>query len=59
MCIAAYIALGTGFSMSYDSAHMLFQMVTVVCIGALVWCSVRCTARFCRQKTSTLRYKQT
>ena len=49
MCIAAYIALGTGFSMSYASAHLLLRIVTVICIGALIWCSVRGMARFCRQ----------
>jgi hypothetical protein len=49
MCVAAYIALGTGISMSYASAHMVLRMVTVICIGALAWCAVRLVAGYCRQ----------
>lgn len=44
MCVAAYVALGTGFTMSYASAHMLLRIVTVICIGALAWCAVRLIA---------------
>jgi hypothetical protein len=49
MCLAAYIALGTGIAISPASAHILLRTVTVICIGALAWCTVRLVARYCRQ----------
>ena len=41
MCLAAYVALGTGLTMSYSSAHILMRAVTVICIGALALCLIR------------------
>ena len=41
MCLAAYVALGTGFSMSYSSAHLLMRVLTVICLGTLALCVVR------------------
>lgn len=35
MCLAAYVALGTGFTMSCASAHILMRTMTVLCISAL------------------------
>jgi hypothetical protein len=50
MCVAAYIALGTGFTMSYASAHMLMRIVIVICIGALACCAMRLLKRVYRQQ---------
>lgn len=41
MCLAAYVALGTGFTMSYPSAQILMRAVTVLCIGMLALCVAR------------------
>ncbi len=41
MCLAAYVALGTGFTMSYSSAHIIMRAVTALCIGTLALCVVR------------------
>src|SRR4051812_21781722 len=41
MCLAAYVALGTGFTMSGSSAHTLMRTLTAVCIGTLALYVVR------------------
>ena len=41
MCLAAYVALGTGLTMSYSSAHILMRALTALCIGTLALCLVR------------------
>jgi len=41
MCLASYVALGTGFTMSYASAHVLMRTPTVLCISTLAFCVVR------------------
>ena len=35
MCVAAYVALGTGFMMTPASASLFRLTVTAICIGAL------------------------
>jgi len=41
MCLAAYVALGTGLTISYSSAHILMRAITAICIGALALCLIR------------------
>ena len=41
MCLAAYVALGTGFTMSGSSAHLLLRALTALCLGTLALCVVR------------------
>ena len=41
MCLAAYVALGTGFTMSYSSAHLLLRVLTAVCLATLAFCAAR------------------
>jgi len=41
ICLAAYVALCTGFTMSGSSAHILMRTLTVLCIGTLALCVVR------------------
>jgi len=52
MCLAAYVALGTGITMSYASAHILMRVLTWLCISALVFCALRRMLRHTRQKSS-------
>lgn len=53
MCLAAYVALGTGFTMSCASAHILMRTLTALCIGTLVLCVVRRVVS-CRHNKQTL-----
>jgi hypothetical protein len=41
MCLAAYVALGTGLTLSSSSAHILLRTLTAFGIGALALCVVR------------------
>lgn len=41
MCLAAYVALGTGFTLSYSSAHLVMRALTLLCICALAFVVVR------------------
>ncbi len=41
MCLAAYVALGTGFTLSFSSAHLLMRALTALCIGTLALCVLR------------------
>lgn len=50
MCLAAYVAIGTGFTLSYSSAHLLMQVLTLLCISTLAFCLVR---RIIRQLRTT------
>ena len=50
LCLAAYVALGTGFTMSAASAHILMRLLTVVCIGTLGLCVVRLVINFRHHK---------
>jgi len=48
VCLAAYVALGTGFVMTPASAHLLLWTVTSLCIGALAFCLLRRMMKYCR-----------
>jgi hypothetical protein len=50
MCLAAYVALGTGFTLSYTSAHLLMRALTALCISTLAFCVVRRMMKYLRQK---------
>ncbi len=52
MCLAAYVALGTGVTISYASAHLLMRSLTMLCISALVLCATRRLQKHFRQKSS-------
>jgi hypothetical protein len=41
LCVAAYVALGSGLTISCSSAHILLRLVTALCIGTLALCVVR------------------
>src|SRR5512140_1145999 len=41
MCLAAYVALCTGFTISFSSAHILMRALTALCIGTLALCVLR------------------
>lgn len=41
MCLAAYVALCTGFTMSFSAAHLLMRLLTALCISTLALCVVR------------------
>ena len=41
MCLAAYVAVGTGFTLSCSSAHTLLRSLTALCLGTLALCVVR------------------
>ncbi|HXT12600.1 MAG TPA: hypothetical protein VN873_13635 [Candidatus Angelobacter sp.] len=41
LCLAAYVALGTGLTMSRSSARILMRSLTALCIGTLALCVVR------------------
>jgi hypothetical protein len=50
MCLAAYVALGTGFTLSYTSANLVMRALTVLCIGTLAFCAASRMVRHLRQK---------
>lgn len=52
MCLAAYVALGTGFTMSYASAHILMRSLTVLCISAWILCAAKLLLKHLRHKSS-------
>lgn len=41
MCVAAYVAMGTGVGISMSMASHLRVMVLVLCAGILVYCAAR------------------
>ena len=41
MCLAAYVALCSGLTISYSSAHILLRTLAALCIGTLALCMVR------------------
>ena len=62
VCLAAYVALCTGVTMSFSSAHILLRTLIALCIGTLALCVVRRvlswrhnTQTFHLQPTKTLR----
>ena len=52
MCLAAYVALGTGFTLSYTSAHLLMRGLTALCICTLAFCVLRRIFKHLRQNHS-------
>jgi len=48
MCLAAYVALWSGLTISCSSAHILMRLITALCIGTLALCVVRRVVN-CRQ----------
>jgi len=58
LCLAAYVALCTGFTMSGSSAHVLMRTLTAVCIGTLALCVVRRVAGW-RQSKQTFNLQLT
>lgn len=41
MCVAAYVAAGTGLGLSYSTAAYLRTGLICVCVGSLVWLGAR------------------
>ena len=41
VCLAAYVALCTGFTISYSSAHILMRALTVLSVGMLALCATK------------------
>ena len=58
ICLAAYVALCSGFTMSGSSAHILMRTLTVLCIGTLALCVVRRVVS-CYQNKQTLNLQPT
>lgn len=50
LCLAAYVALCSGLTMSYSSAHLLMRLVTALCLGTLALCVVRRLVNYRRHK---------
>lgn len=50
MCLAAYVALCTGFTMSSASAHILLRALTALGVGTLAWCILRRVLSFLQTK---------
>src|SRR5216684_2031050 len=48
MCLAAYVALCSGLTLSVSSAHILMRTLTALCIGTLALCVFRRVVN-CRQ----------
>ena len=50
VCLAAYVALCTGLTMSYSSAHILMRTLIALCLGALALLAARCVVNCFRNK---------
>jgi Flp pilus assembly protein TadB len=50
LCLAAYVALGTGFTLSYASAQILLRALILLCLGALALCGAKRLLRFSSTK---------
>ena len=60
ICLAAYVALCTGFTMSCSSAHILMRTLTALCIGTLALCVIRRVVSYRNNKqTFTVQLTQT
>jgi len=58
MCLAAYVAFCTGFTMSGSSAHILMRSLTALCLGTLGLCVVRRVVS-CRQNKQSINLQPT
>jgi len=58
MCLVAYVALCSGLTLSYSSAHILMRTLTALCIGTLALCVVRRVLN-CRQNKQTFNLQPT
>ena len=58
LCLAAYVALCSGLTLSYSSAHILMRTLTALCIGTLALCVVRRVVNF-RQNKPTFNLQAT
>ena len=58
MCLVAYVALCSGLTLSYSSAHILMRTLTALCIGTLALCVVRRVVNF-RQNKPTFNLQAT
>ena len=59
MCLAAYVAIGTGFTMSCSSAHLLMRVLTLLCIGTLAFFLAKRIIRHLRYTPSSTFKSQT
>lgn len=48
LCLAAYVTLCSGVTLSFASAHLLLRTVTALCSGMLALCVIRSVVN-CRQ----------
>lgn len=53
ICLAAYVAMGTGITLSGSSAKILMRVLTVVCIGTLTLLVARCVVSYSRSRKQT------
>ena len=51
VCIAAYVALGTGVAMSPASAHSLLRALTALCVCTLAFAVIKRMTKLLRPKT--------
>lgn len=58
LCLAAYVAVCTGFTMSCSSAHIFMRSLTALCIGTLALCVVRHVVS-CRHNKQTFNLQPT
>lgn len=58
MCLAAYVALGTGLTMSYASAQILLRALAVLCMATLALCVARRLLN-CSPRKQTINFQPT
>jgi hypothetical protein len=58
MCFAAYVALGTGLTMSYPFAQTLLRTLTLLCLGTLALCAARWLVNYSSRK-QTINFQPT
>ena len=52
MCLVAYVALGSGLSLSSSRASLLLRLLTTVCTATLALCVIRHLLNFFKNKQS-------